>query len=82
MTEYNNSEFAHFDMPAMQYNEEGWGPCELNDTFRDMPYQPFSKSDRIGKISDWTGSAIMDKKFPSMYIRLVDINLRKVFFFF
>lgn len=41
----------------------GWGPCELPDTFKDMPYQPFSKSDRLGKISDWTGSAQTDKKY-------------------
>jgi len=56
-----------FAMPILQYNEDGWGPCEISDTFRDMPYQPFSKSDRIGKISDWTGSAALDKKFLNKY---------------
>lgn len=58
---------AHFEMPELQYNEDGWGPCELPETFKDMPYQPFSKSDRLGKISDWTGSTQVDKKFPSMF---------------
>jgi translation initiation factor 3 subunit D len=64
----SSTELAHFDMPELQYNENGWGPCELPDTFRDMPYQPFSKSDRLGKISDWTGSTAVDKKFPNKYM--------------
>lgn len=67
-------EFADFDMPSLQCNDEGWGPCELSDTFRDMPYQPFSKSDRMGKISDWTGSAALDKKFPSKLFILIEIK--------
>ncbi|KAI4457005.1 eukaryotic translation initiation factor 3 subunit 7 [Holotrichia oblita] len=32
-----------------------------------MPYQPFSKGDRLGKISDWTGAAFQDKKYASKY---------------
>lgn len=28
-----------FSMPKLQYNEDGWGPHEITDTFRDMPYQ-------------------------------------------
>ncbi|XP_055300380.1 eukaryotic translation initiation factor 3 subunit D [Sitodiplosis mosellana] len=56
-----------FSMPTLQYNEEGWGPHEISEDFRVMPYQPFSKSDRIGKVSDWTGTAQMDKKFPNKY---------------
>lgn len=61
-------EFAAFEMPSLQCNEDGWGPCELSNTFRDMPYQPFSKSDRMGKISDWTGSSLNDKKFSSKWL--------------
>lgn len=70
MTEANQAtpEFANFEMPPLEPNDDGWGPCELSDTFRDMPYQPFSKSDRMGKISDWTGSATLDKKFPSKFV--------------
>lgn len=55
--------FARFEKPIVQFNETGWGPCELSDTFKDMPYQPFSKSDRLGKICDWTNTSGMDKKF-------------------
>ncbi|XP_035795336.1 eukaryotic translation initiation factor 3 subunit D [Anopheles albimanus] len=60
-------EIATFEAPQLQCNEDGWGPCELPDAFKDIPYQPFSKSDRLGKISDWTGTAQTDKKFSNKY---------------
>lgn len=41
---------VHFQAPAIQNNPDGWGPCELPDQFRDIPYQPFSKGDRLGKV--------------------------------
>ena len=40
----------HFVAPIIQDNPDGWGPCELPEQFKDMPYQPFSKSDRLGKV--------------------------------
>jgi hypothetical protein len=40
----------HFTLPVVPYNPDGWGPCELPDQFKDIPYQPFSKGDRIGKV--------------------------------
>ncbi|KAI4456999.1 eukaryotic translation initiation factor 3 subunit 7 [Holotrichia oblita] len=57
----------HFTAPIIQDNPTGWGPCEMPDQFKDMPYQPFSKGDRLGKISDWTGAAFQDKKYASKY---------------
>eukprot|EP00038_Savillea_parva_P028741 m.66767 g.66767 ORF g.66767 m.66767 type:complete len:569 (+) comp8385_c0_seq2:58-1764(+) len=34
-----------------------WGPCgPYDEQFTDMPYQPFSKSDRLGKPADITGT--------------------------
>lgn len=62
-----SSEHAVFEKPVLQYNENGWGPCELPETFKDMPYQPFSKSDRLGKICDWTLPATNDKKYQNKY---------------
>ncbi|KAF3422366.1 hypothetical protein E2986_11596 [Frieseomelitta varia] len=61
---HREEEIAHFQAPAIQHNPDGWGPCELPDQFKDIPYQPFSKGDRLGKISDWTTPAFQDKKFP------------------
>lgn len=26
-------------MPTLQYNEEGWGPHEISEDFRAIPYQ-------------------------------------------
>lgn len=47
----HKEEIAHFHAPAIQHNPDGWGPCELPDQFKDIPYQPFSKGDRLGKVS-------------------------------
>ena len=41
---------AKFLAPQIQDNPSGWGPCDVPDQFKDMPYQPFSKGDRLGKV--------------------------------
>ena len=43
---------APFSLPDIQVNPSGWGPSNMETKFKDMPYQPFSKSDRLGKVSD------------------------------
>ncbi|EDV49418.1 eukaryotic translation initiation factor 3 subunit D-2 [Drosophila erecta] len=58
------SNYAPFIKPYVEYNEHGWGPCEVPEL--DVPYQPFCKGDRLGKICDWTVS-LPEKKFPSKY---------------
>jgi translation initiation factor 3 subunit D len=58
---------AEFVNPIIQDNKDGWGPCQLPEKFRDMPYQPFSKSDRLGKVSDWTGTTYTDRKYVNKY---------------
>lgn len=40
-----------FVPPVIQENLTGWGPCEMPEQFKDMPYQPFSKGDRLGKVN-------------------------------
>ena len=40
----------HFVFPTIQDNPSGWGPCEVPEEFKDTPYQPFSKDDRLGKV--------------------------------
>ncbi|XP_019868085.1 eukaryotic translation initiation factor 3 subunit D [Aethina tumida] len=66
-SEKKDDEVYHFYTPVIQDNGTGWGPCEMPEQFRDMPYQPFSKGDRLGKISDWTGAAFQDKKYANKY---------------
>lgn len=59
---------ARFDPPVIQDNPTGWGPNSIPEKFKDMPYQPFSKSDRIGKISDWTGTTYTDRRYMNKYV--------------
>ncbi|KAL7646022.1 UNVERIFIED_CONTAM: hypothetical protein RMT77_002923 [Armadillidium vulgare] len=58
---------ARFTIPAIQDNPSGWGPCTIPDQYKDMPYQPFSKGDRLGKVSDWTGATYQDRRYASKY---------------
>ncbi|XP_047143474.1 eukaryotic translation initiation factor 3 subunit D isoform X1 [Hydra vulgaris] len=58
---------ASFAPPIIQDNPNGWGPCSVSTEFKDIPYQPFSKGDRIGKISDWTGQFQDRAKFYNKY---------------
>uniref|UniRef100_A0A7S1X9U9 EIF3d n=1 Tax=Compsopogon caeruleus TaxID=31354 RepID=A0A7S1X9U9_9RHOD len=47
---------AHFTPLTINDNPDGWGPpLDLPpERFRDIPYAPFSKSDRLGRAADWT----------------------------
>uniref|UniRef100_A0A8C9VMK0 Eukaryotic translation initiation factor 3 subunit D n=1 Tax=Scleropages formosus TaxID=113540 RepID=A0A8C9VMK0_SCLFO len=58
---------AKFHAPVIQDNPSGWGPCAVPEKFRDMPYQPFSKGDRLGKVADWTGATYQDKRYTNKY---------------
>jgi len=52
---------------VIQDNPTGWGPNTIPAQFKDMPYQPFSKSDRLGKVSDWTGNTYQDRRYTAKY---------------
>ncbi|KAK7113603.1 eukaryotic translation initiation factor 3 subunit D-like isoform X1 [Littorina saxatilis] len=58
---------ARFDPPQIQDNPEGWGPCIMPEMYKDLPYQPFSKDVRLGKVSDWTGATYQDKRYLGKY---------------
>lgn len=47
---------ASFKPLVIHDNPDGWGPpMDLAPAkFQDMPYAPFSKSDRLGRAADWT----------------------------
>lgn len=45
-----------FEVPNVIENEEGWGPCSVPEQYKDVPYAPFSKNDKVGKASDWMNS--------------------------
>lgn len=46
------SEKAFFIPPVIEDNPDGWGPCAIPTAFKDIPYQPFSKGDRLGKVKN------------------------------
>lgn len=46
-----NSEPA-FSLPFVNDNVDGWGPNNVPEKYKDLPYQKFSKSDRIGKVKN------------------------------
>lgn len=40
-----------FSLPFVNDNSDGWGPNNQPEKYKDLPYQKFSKSDRIGKVN-------------------------------
>lgn len=49
---------ASFSLPPIHDNPDGgWGPSSSNIPeqfkFKDIPYAPFSKSDKLGRFADW-----------------------------
>ena len=45
---------ALFEVPDVENNVEGWGPLAIPDHLAGIPYAPFGKGDKVGKISDFT----------------------------
>lgn len=52
-----------FVTPGVVNNSVGWGPISIPEQFRDIPYQPFSKSDNLGQITDWTGNLLQERRY-------------------
>ncbi|PHT35776.1 hypothetical protein CQW23_23476 [Capsicum baccatum] len=56
---------AHFQLGDVPYNPDGWGPPDSPNTtssfsisiptqISNIPFAPFSRSDKLGRIADWT----------------------------
>lgn len=43
---------GHFVLPDIADNAQGWGPSSRPAAFHEVPFSPFSKTDRL-RISDW-----------------------------
>ena len=50
----NDSSFGEttniFKLPFINDNGDGWGPNNQPEKYKDLPYQKFSKADKIGKV--------------------------------
>ena len=47
---------ANFKVPAVEDNADGWGPTTVPEQLEGIPYAPYTKSEKIGRISDFTQS--------------------------
>ncbi|KAJ1946293.1 hypothetical protein GGF37_001250 [Kickxella alabastrina] len=49
------SELPGFTLPTVFDNPKGWGPSNSQPTgiFRDIPYIPFSKGDKVARVANW-----------------------------
>jgi hypothetical protein len=45
-----------FTLSFINDNADGWGPNNQPEKYKDLPYQKFSKSDRIGKVNEFSYS--------------------------
>ena len=51
----SDSTKPHFYLPAIYDSQSGWGPLNnvIPEQFRDIPFAPFSKADKLGRVADW-----------------------------
>ena len=52
---------APFLTPAIVDNEEGWGPNTVPELLEGVPYAPYAKAEKVGRISDFTQSSYNNK---------------------
>ncbi|GJJ68553.1 translation initiation factor 3 subunit D [Entomortierella parvispora] len=45
---------SSFILPKVSDTVSGWGPAGLSAQFADIPYAPYSKADKLGRIADWS----------------------------
>ncbi|XP_015065857.1 eukaryotic translation initiation factor 3 subunit D-like [Solanum pennellii] len=49
-----------FDLGSVPFNSDGWGPLDSSvsvpNQISNAPFAPFSRSDKLGRIADWTRS--------------------------
>ena len=64
----NFTGMATFSTPQVSVNPDGWGPVALPEKFVDMPYAPFSKSDRLGRAADFSQPVSMQQR--GVYFRI------------
>lgn len=51
-----DSSKPRFQLPKIYDQQGGWGPTAnvIPTQFRDIPYAPYSKGDKLGRVADWT----------------------------
>lgn len=44
---------AVFDIPDVPDNTDGWGPTTEPEELKGIPYAPFAKGEKLGRIADF-----------------------------
>ena len=57
-----------FAVPEVAANDEGWGPTTVPEQLDGVPYAPFGKGDKIGRVSDFTNSGF--SKYGGVQVKL------------
>lgn len=61
-------------MPTLQYNEEGWGPHEISEDFRAIPYQVINFCKMVQpSINEWAGLLNSEIKCPTIRMKSTEI---------
>ena len=45
---------ARFELPQLEDVHAGWGPVSLPSGLGAVPFAPFNKDARVGRVSDWS----------------------------
>jgi len=54
-----------FKLTDLQDNQDGWGPITMPPEFQDVPFMPYSKGERLGRIADF-GQQPGQQRFQGM----------------
>lgn len=52
-TNFHQNNMAGFKLASIEENQDGWGPTSVPAQFKDVPFMPYSKGERLGKIADF-----------------------------
>ncbi|KAK9150139.1 hypothetical protein Syun_008448 [Stephania yunnanensis] len=59
-----------FDIGAVPFNSDGWGPPDtaaplLSDHLSNIPFAPFNRSEKLGRIADWIPKTLNPSRNPN-----------------
>lgn len=57
-----------FRTPQVPDNGEGWGPTTVPEELKDVPYAPFGKGDKLGRVSDFTQQGHYNKQYSEFAV--------------
>jgi translation initiation factor 3 subunit D len=57
-----------FKLPDVEDNAEGWGPTSEPKQFADVPFMPFGKGERLGRIAEFGSAMGRNNNFQSKHL--------------